>query len=42
VLKSYLCAFTIDIASAQRGRLNIRSKFPSLAKIVKDQINVPN
>ena len=32
--------FAINIASAQRGRLNISSKLLSLAKIVKDDRNV--
>ena len=32
--------FAINIASAQRVRLNISSKLLSLAKIVKDQSNV--
>ena len=34
--------FAINIASAQRVRLNISSKLLSLAKIVKDQNNVPH
>ena len=33
--------FTINIGSAQRAGLNISSKLLSLAKIVKDQNNVP-
>ena len=32
--------FAINIASAQRGRLNISSKLLSLAKIVKDDRTV--
>jgi hypothetical protein len=34
--------FAINIAAAQRSRLNISSKLLSLAKIVKDQSNVPD